>query len=147
MFTPDGSKIKLDSNGLAAVTLDFAFLRCHTNNTVEWAASYANDIHTRGISTSVKENKNIPATFTLEQNYPNPFKPNTTINFTLPKSTNVKLDIYNVSGEYIATLVKDYMPAGYHSIQFVADGLPSGVYIYKLITDEISLSKKMVLMK
>lgn len=146
MFTQDGSKVQLDSNGLAAVTLDFACLRCHTTQTVDWAASYAQNIHTNGIN-GIHDNKNIPASFALEQNYPNPFNPSTTIKFSLPKSTNVKLDIYNISGEYIATLVKDYMPAGYHSIQFIADGLSSGVYIYKLIAGETFLSKKMVLMK
>lgn len=57
MFTQDNSKVKLDSNGLAAVTLSFVCLRCYTNNTVEWVASYANDIHIRGLSAGVKKIK------------------------------------------------------------------------------------------
>ncbi len=89
----------------------------------------------------------IPEKFELFQNYPNPFNPSTTIKFALPKSANVKLDVYSISGEYITTLVKDYMPAGNHSIQFVAEGLSSGVYIYKLVAGENSFSKKMVLLK
>jgi len=146
MFTGDGSQVQLDANGLAYVTLDFACLRCHTDKTVDWAAPYAQNIHTEGIN-GIHDSKDIPTDFALEQNYPNPFNPSTTIKFALPKSANVKLDVYSISGEYITTLVKDYMPAGNHSIQFVAEGLSSGVYIYKLVAGENSFSKKMVLLK
>ncbi len=147
MFTTDGSFVKLDSAGLDAVTLDFVCLRCHTNKDVQWAAGYADSIHIKGIVTGVDEKQNIPSSFVLYQNYPNPFNPSTTIKFDLPKSSYVRLDLYTINGEFVTTLVSDFMPAGNHSIQFVPENLTSGIYIYKLQAGNLSISKKMVYLK
>lgn len=147
MFTPDGSKVKLDANGLAAVTLDFACLRCHTNKDLTWAASYADSIHIKGITTGIDDRNNLPKDFVLEQNYPNPFNPITTINFSLPKSSRVKLVVYTINGEYVTTLIDEFIPAGNHSIKFDAEGLSSGTYIYKFTADNFTSSKKMILLK
>lgn len=146
MFTSDKSKVKLDANGHASVTLDFVCLRCHTSQDINWAASYAKDIHTKGI-VSVDDHKNIPAEFNLAQNYPNPFNPSTTITFSLPKSSHVKLSVYSINGELIADLINNMMPAGNHNVQFDASRLSSGVYVYNISADNFSTSKKMVLMK
>ncbi len=146
MFTSDGTKVKLDANGLAKVTLDFACLRCHTTQSLSWASLYADSIHIKGITTDVDKNV-LPAEFSLSQNYPNPFNPITNIKFTLPKSTKVQLYVYSVSGELVTKLVDDMMPAGKHIITFDAENLPSGVYIYKLLSDNFTQAKKMVLIK
>mgnify|MGYP005843947251 CR=1 FL=1 len=98
------------------------------------------------IVTSVKEDF-IPIEFELKQNYPNPFNPTTTIVFKLSKNTNVKLSVYNVIGEEVATLVKDYFQKGTYNIMFDASGLRSGVYFYRIIIGDRSVAKKMILIK
>ncbi|MCF8242819.1 MAG: T9SS type A sorting domain-containing protein [Melioribacteraceae bacterium] len=146
MFTNDGSLVKLDENGLAAVTLDFACLKCHTSETVEWASSYAVDIHTNGI-TGMKDASEIPDNYLLSQNYPNPFNPATTIRFELPKTSKVKLSVYSINGELVAELINNTMPSGSHNIEFDGSSLSSGVYVYALTTDNFNATKKMILMK
>ena len=89
----------------------------------------------------------VPAEFALEQNYPNPFNPSTTISFTLQKSANVKLNVYSINGEKVATLANGSRTAGTHDIVFDASNLSSGVYFYTLSSGEFSQTKKMVLMK
>lgn len=88
-----------------------------------------------------------PAKFELLQNYPNPFNPSTNIRFTLPETQNVKLDVYNMLGEKVATLLDRKMDAGFHSINFDASQLSNGIYIYRLQTDKSVQIKKMILMK
>ena len=79
------------------------------------------------------ENLNVkPAIFELSQNYPNPFNPVTTINYQLPEAVKVNLDIYNIIGQKIATLVSKNQTAGYYSVQWDASGYTSGVYFYRL---------------
>lgn len=89
----------------------------------------------------------LPSVFTLEQNYPNPFNPVTMIEFALPKSSEVKLEVFNVLGQLVETLVDKTMPAGKHSIEFDAGAKPSGVYFYRLTHQYGSLTRKMVLLK
>ncbi len=88
-----------------------------------------------------------PVTFNLEQNYPNPFNPATTIRFSIPDDANVKLDIYNASGELVQTLINTGMKKGFHSVNFNASGLASGIYLYKIEAGTFSSVKKMLLMK
>lgn len=94
----------------------------------------------------------IPQDYELAQNYPNPFNPQTRISFDLPKATHVTLSVYNILGEKIDELINDNLPAGTHSLDWVPQDrnavlLPSGVYLYELMTDEVSLSRKMLLLK
>ncbi len=90
----------------------------------------------------------VPGKFSLSQNYPNPFNPVTKINFELPVNTNVKLAVFDVTGRMIAELISGKLyTAGYHSVEFNAAGLSSGVYFYKLTTNENNSIKKMVLLK
>ncbi len=89
----------------------------------------------------------IPDEFTLSQNYPNPFNPATTIEFTLPKDSKVKLVIYNSIGEQVAELVNNQLSAGYYKYNWNASEFTSGVYYYKLISDDSFLVKKMMLLK
>jgi hypothetical protein len=147
MFNTEGTAVQLDGSGYAAVTLDFACLRCHTTETIAWAAPFADNIHTEGIVTDVNDTKAIPTEFALDQNFPNPFNPSTTISFSIPFSTDVKINIYSISGELVGTILEDFMPAGQHIINFEADGLSSGVYLYKLEAGSFTSSKKMVILK
>jgi photosystem II stability/assembly factor-like uncharacterized protein len=83
----------------------------------------------------------------LSQNYPNPFNPSTNIKFDIPKSSNVKINIYNALGKEVTTLVNEKLSTGSYEVNWNASNYPSGVYFYKLITDEFSNTKKMVLLK
>jgi Leucine-rich repeat (LRR) protein len=87
------------------------------------------------------------AALTLHQNSPNPFNPTTTIAFSLDEPGPVRLDVYDIAGRRIETLIDQSMEAGNHSLGFDAQLWPSGAYFYKLISGERSLTKKMLLVK
>lgn len=89
----------------------------------------------------------LPTAFALDQNYPNPFNPSTTIEFALPKDARVSLDVYNVIGQRVASLVNEVRQAGYHSVQFNAGQLASGLYIYRIAAGDVTMVKKMMLTK
>ncbi|UCF63125.1 MAG: M20/M25/M40 family metallo-hydrolase [bacterium] len=89
----------------------------------------------------------IPGELLLSQNYPNPFNPWTTIEFDLPDSRFTTLTIYNVLGESIATLVSGQLPAGRHTVLWNASGFPSGLYFYRLATDNSQETRKMILLE
>jgi len=89
----------------------------------------------------------LPTENSLAQNYPNPFNPQTTIGFTLAKNATVNLTVYNTKGEVVKTLINNNLNAGFHSVNFNAVGLNSGVYVYKLTTPDNSITKKMILLK
>ena len=85
--------------------------------------------------------------FSLKQNYPNPFNPNTKIEFTLTKAGNVTLEVYDVNGKLVETLIDGYMNAGKRSLDFNAAGLSSGTYFYKISANGYTDTKKMLLVK
>ncbi len=88
-----------------------------------------------------------PARFTLEQNYPNPFNPTTIIGFAIERSAFVSLKVYDLLGREVATLVEEVRQPGAHQIVFRADGLPSGMYFYRLRSGSFAETKKMVVMR
>jgi Secretion system C-terminal sorting domain len=88
-----------------------------------------------------------PATFELTQNYPNPFNPSTTISYELPVSSFVTIKVFNVLGNEVSTLVNEQKPAGRYNIEFNASEFPSGVYFYKLQSNSISETRKMILLR
>ena len=90
---------------------------------------------------------NLPSIFELKQNYPNPFNPSTTIEFDLPKTSEVTLKIFNILGEEVAMLVSDRLSTGSYSYEWDASNLASGVYLYRLQAGEYVETRKMVLMR
>ncbi|MEI7811120.1 MAG: T9SS type A sorting domain-containing protein [Ignavibacteria bacterium] len=88
-----------------------------------------------------------PKSFTLSQNYPNPFNPATTISYQLPEAGMATLKIFNMLGNEICTLVNEFKQAGQYNVTFAAQGLPSGIYVYKLSSGRYSETRKLVLMK
>jgi hypothetical protein len=88
-----------------------------------------------------------PASFALLQNYPNPFNPSTTIRYQIPTSEHVTLDVVNILGQRVATLINGQQPAGTYSVQWSSDGVASGVYFYRLTTNGRVEMKKMILLK
>lgn len=89
----------------------------------------------------------IPERFELYQNYPNPFNPTTSIEFDLPKTTFAKVFVYDVLGRVVQTLVNEELRAGNYKVSFEKNNLSSGIYFYKLVTPEYSLTKKMVIVE
>lgn len=102
-----------------------------------------------GEITDVKQIPNtIPQSFSLGQNYPNPFNPTTNIHFDIPSpGSDVSLEVYNMLGESVKTLVKGYLRGGSYVFTFDGANLPSGAYIYRLETPKGSTYRKMVLIK
>ncbi|MCW9097493.1 MAG: T9SS type A sorting domain-containing protein, partial [Ignavibacteriaceae bacterium] len=88
-----------------------------------------------------------PTEYGLDQNYPNPFNPNTTINYQLPQKNHVSLKVYDIIGNLVSTLVDQEMEAGYYSVDWNANQLASGIYIYRIISGSYVSTKKMILMK
>ena len=88
-----------------------------------------------------------PNKYELSQNYPNPFNPSTTINFNLPEAGKVKLSLYNLLGEELKTIVNESKEAGIHTINFNAEELQSGMYIYKIEAGSFIQTRKMMLLK
>nr|MBN2276243.1 T9SS type A sorting domain-containing protein [candidate division Zixibacteria bacterium] len=105
-------------------------------------------------ATAVEDNDNIliPEHYALEQNVPNPFNPSTVISFDLPTASDIRLEVFNIIGQKVKTLVNGPMPAGHHKITFEGRGdneqvLSSGVYFYRISAGEFHQSKKMTLIK
>jgi cyanophycinase len=101
----------------------------------------------QSLVTSIIEDNPIINRFKLEQNYPNPFNPSTKIMYDLPKSGKVKIEVFNLLGQKIKSLLNKTMPAGSHQVEFTAYDLPSGVYLYRIEAGNFQQVKKMVLLR
>jgi len=99
------------------------------------------------VITGLEEEASLPSAFQLEQNFPNPFNPSTTIGYVLQEKSYAKLTILNVIGEEVAILVNEEQDKGYHKVEFDGSKLPSGVYFYKLVAKDFVNTKKMILVK
>ncbi len=98
-------------------------------------------------TTEVKNPSTTPSSYSLMQNYPNPFNPTTTIGFTIPQKSYVKLEVFNLIGQKIATLINDELNAGQYNVEFNGSGLTSGIYLYRIQAGNFSSVKKMLLLK
>lgn len=105
---------------------------------------------------NVQENNaaELPNTFSLAQNFPNPFNPSTTIKYNLPMKSNVLLKVYTILGEEAATLINEEKPAGTHNLEWNAGSFASGVYVYTIEAIPLDKtkagfrdSKKLILIK
>lgn len=92
-------------------------------------------------------NSELPSTYALSNNYPNPFNPTTTINFSIPEQTNVKVIIYDALGNQVDVVANEVKSAGNYSVKWNAVNYASGIYFYKLETDNFVQVRKMILMK
>ena len=102
-----------------------------------------------GLAVSIEDpnRETLPDGISLDQNYPNPFNPSTEISFTLPGSENVSLEIFDITGRKVATLIDGVQSAGTNTVRFDASSLSSGMYIYRLQSNSFSLTRKMMLIK
>jgi hypothetical protein len=96
---------------------------------------------------SLSESITLPATFSLNRAYPNPFNPATTLSFALPIETEVSLTVYNLLGREVISLVNGNMEAGYHSVVWNADTHASGVYFVKMVAGSFISTQKLMLVK
>jgi len=124
-------------------------LETNISETYGFAEAYTNSFSWFGlfedISTAVDEIS--PHAFTLIQNSPNPFNPSTVIRFSLPQSGTTRLDVFNMAGQNVATLLNTDMSAGTHSIIFDAGTLSTGVYFYRLKSGQLTQTRRMLLIK
>lgn len=81
------------------------------------------------------------------QNYPNPFNPSTTIRYSLPTSCNVTITVLDILGKEVSMLVNEFKSAGEHVAEFNANNLASGIYFYRINTDDFTKTKKLLLLK
>ena len=88
-----------------------------------------------------------PTDFQLNPNYPNPFNPATRISFSMPVKAQVNLSVYNIQGELVANLMNGEISAGSHSVEWNAEGQPSGIYFCRIVTAGYTAALKMLLMK
>ncbi|RKX24919.1 MAG: hypothetical protein DRP47_10635, partial [Candidatus Zixiibacteriota bacterium] len=99
-----------------------------------------------------QEEETLPTEYELSQNYPNPFNPFTTIQFYLPQPGHVRLEIYNIMGQEVATIVNEYLTDGPHTVIWngkdnKGSDAASGLYLYRLIAGETIITKRMMLLK
>jgi len=91
--------------------------------------------------------KTVPDEFVLSQNYPNPFNPSTTIRYGIPEDGRVLLEVFDITGQKLFTLVDEEQISGFHEVSFENSVLPSGVYFYRIVAGEFVDFKKMILSK
>ncbi|GAB6283078.1 MAG: hypothetical protein STSR0008_18330 [Ignavibacterium sp.] len=99
------------------------------------------------VATDVNKDKEMLKSYKLNQNFPNPFNPATAISFFLAKAGTVTLKVYDLLGREVATLLDEQKSAGSHTVQFTADRLASGIYIYRIQSGSYRATKKMILIK
>ncbi|MCD6162778.1 MAG: T9SS type A sorting domain-containing protein [candidate division Zixibacteria bacterium] len=108
---------------------------------------YSNESYVLGQTSIDDEKQIVPDKFELLQNYPNPFNPSTTIKFNLAKSSYVAIDVYDILGRKVETLVSKQMPAGFHHVVWNAGNISSGMYFYRIEAGDFVATKKMVMLK
>lgn len=99
------------------------------------------------VTTDVRIGDGTPSAYTLHQNYPNPFNPSTTITYEVPRLGQVTLKVFNLLGQEVATLVNDVKAPGVYSMKWTAEGIPSGVYFYKMQSSSVSITRRMLLVR
>jgi hypothetical protein len=120
--------------------------------TVQMSARYFSntywfELKPAGPVTGIDGKPKTPETFSLLQNFPNPFNPSTGIEFSIPQSGYVTLRVYNTLGEEVSTIISQNLSVGKHYVQFDARGFPSGVYFYRLHAGDLAETKKLVLLR
>ncbi|MDZ7764345.1 MAG: T9SS type A sorting domain-containing protein [Melioribacteraceae bacterium] len=110
-------------------------------------ANYNYEVYNTGITTSNLSEGEVPKAFSLKQNYPNPFNPATTIEFDTEKMQHVSLNIYDILGQKVSTILDRSLRAGKHKVNFNGSNLSSGSYFYQLKTEDGVNTKKMTIIK
>jgi hypothetical protein len=141
-YTLSESKLIIDWTSTNASVVDFKIEATNAFGTESIVVSFK-----RTVTTDIEDSNELVDNINLAQNYPNPFNPTTSISFDLPQAMNVNLSVYNMAGQEVATLVNGVQSAGQNNVLFNASNLPSGVYLYRLVTAGTVVTKKMTLIK
>ena len=150
MSTNNGELWGRASDGLPT---NSPYLRCMViNNNYLYAFGTAGGLTTiykrnLDIMTSTINSNNVVNNYHLYQNYPNPFNPSTKIKFDIPKSSNIKISVYDIAGKEISILVNQKVSSGSYEVQFNGEKYSSGIYFYKLESDDFVQTNKMILLK
>ena len=138
------------SNPYCCVTMNFKSISAVFNNSTpmvyltDWSFTNPSPC----LPVDVRENvTQVPDNYSLSQNFPNPFNPSTTIKYAVPKSGLVNLKVYDIMGREVSELVNGFRSAGFYLVDFNAGKLSSGIYYYKLVSDNFTDVKKMILIK
>jgi hypothetical protein len=137
--------LTLRTTGGGAIRVTDAFGGAHFDETVRAGESIT--VENDAIDELIIEEWAIPEKFALRQNFPNPFNPTTTIQFELPVDSRVKLDVFDVLGQRVATLKNEDMKAGIYKMKWNAVNYASGVYFYRIEAKDFNAVKKMMLLK
>ncbi len=136
--SPFRPKVKLINK---RVTVSYIYGKYETDNLIIKMFDFDNPV-------PVEETEIIqPVQFSLSQNYPNPFNPQTSINFSIPKKEHVQINLYDISGKKVKTLLDETKNSGSYKLTFNIGDLASGLYLYRLQAGAVSLTKKLVLLK
>ena len=133
--------------------VDFKFVREGPYYPIGYKPLFLGALRISGIPTDIKEAEvELPEDFSLLQNYPNPFNPTTTIEFSLNQKSHTLLEIFNIEGKKVQTLVNQVLSAGPHKFEWNANfsdntKAPTGIYFYRLKSGEFEDSNKMILIK
>ena len=147
--------IKYSADSGAAWTIQltdpagFSVLEKSRSGNTLWAGTTTGKVYKYNdpVITSVSSSDQNTSEFMLKQNYPNPFNPKTEISYEVPAVKSVKLTVYNILGKEMAELVNERQSPGKYKVSFDASDLTSGVYIYKLSTENFTETKRMILIK
>ncbi len=134
----------LNAYSISELSKNNGILGSVSNSNYELSSGFAY-LLTGGDQTGIEEN--VPLKFELCNNYPNPFNPVTTIQYSLPNDQFVKLSIYNIKGEVVSELVNGNVKVGIHKVNFDGNSLVSGQYFYRIETPGFSRIRKMLLIK
>jgi len=140
----NGNFLVTNIGGVHEIDTSGNVIRTVVSGVSAWHISKVTLSSTTGIQ---NESQNHHVRFAIKQNYPNPFNPTTKINYQISELSFVKIKVFDVLGNEVATLVDEYKPAGEYEVEFKGNTLPSGVYFYQLNTGSYVETKKMVLMK
>jgi Secretion system C-terminal sorting domain/Cleaved Adhesin Domain len=136
----------VDLSSYAGTTPRIAF-RYYMDCTSMGFVVYIDNVQMLGTVGISQIGNNIPKKFALSQNYPNPFNPVTKIKFDVPKNGNVTVEVFNNLGQVISTLHNGYTNAGYYETNFDGSRLTSGIYFYRMTSNDFTETKKMILVK
>jgi len=147
MNGPSVSGIRADNSTSRVVYFGFGIEQIDSRVTRDTLVARSLRWLTENVVVGTKDNGQVPYTFNLEPNYPNPFNPSTTISYTISQPAYTTLKVYDVLGNEITTLVNGNKHAGKYEVEFNASNLSSGVYFYKLQSGLMVQTRKMVLLK
>jgi predicted phage tail protein len=147
----EAANLKLNSTSQIVSGLESGktyYWRVRSVNTDGEVSSYsALEMFTPNSTTGITDKKEIPTTFELKQNYPNPFNPTTIMEFNIPVKGFYTLNVFNILGEKVSTLVNGMLDPGIYKSTFKGNNLSSGVYLYRLYGNNVNLVRKMLLIK